>query len=64
LGLKPSKSALEPDATTHHILGNAMRLQSVTAVKLDEKWREECDKTTLTTFESVAGIRNRRYGYK
>ncbi|MCA9255559.1 MAG: sulfotransferase [Phycisphaerales bacterium] len=63
LGLEPSKATLAMDETPHHILGNAMRLGAIDAIKLDETWRHEMDQRSERIFESVAGVQNRRYGY-
>ncbi|MCB9852388.1 MAG: sulfotransferase [Phycisphaerales bacterium] len=63
LGLDPGKAALSMEDVPHHILGNAMRLGSINAIKLDESWRNELDDRSGRIFESVAGVQNRRYGY-
>ena len=63
LGLEPLKATLAMDETPHHILGNAMRLGAIDAIKLDETWRHEMDQRSERIFESVAGVQNRRYGY-
>lgn len=63
LGLEPSKATLSMEDTRHHILGNAMRLNTIDKIKLDETWRDELDERSLRIFESVASLENRRYGY-
>ena len=64
LGLEASRATLSMEDTAHHVLGNAMRLDSLNAVKLDESWKNELDEASLRVFESVAGLQNRRYGYE
>ena len=63
LGLEPGKATLSMEDVPHHILGNAMRLGAIDAIKLDEAWRHELDERAGRIFESVAGVQNRRYGY-
>lgn len=48
----------------HHILGNAMRLQSSSEIKLDQKWKNLLGNNELTQFERIAGKMNRRFGYE
>lgn len=47
----------------HHILGNNMRLNSVSEIRFDESWRSELSDSELKDFESVAGDINRALGY-
>jgi hypothetical protein len=47
----------------HHVVGNGMRLDTTTEVRLDERWREALGPDDLAAFDSVAGGMNRRLGY-
>jgi hypothetical protein len=47
----------------HHVVGNGMRLDTTTEVRLDERWRETLGPDDLAAFDSVAGAMNRRLGY-
>ena len=49
--------------TSHHIVGNAMRLKPVSQVKLDERWKTMLTKDQLREIDQVAGALGRRYGY-
>ncbi len=64
LGLDPTKCTLEFRNTPQHVIGNGMRLDSTSEIRLDERWREQLSDDDLSTFERVAGAANRRYGYK
>ncbi|MCC7462939.1 MAG: sulfotransferase, partial [Gammaproteobacteria bacterium] len=57
--------AQRPDfrAATHHVIGNGMRLDSGSEVRLDERWRNALSAAELRTFDLVAGAMNRRLGY-
>ena len=39
----------------HHVLGNRMRLNNVTAIKLDEKWKKELSPENLELFNKLKG---------
>jgi Sulfotransferase family len=63
---------LEVDATrvstdfrgsSHHVIGNGMRLDRTGDIVLDERWRTALNEQDLETFERVAGALNRRLGY-
>ena len=47
----------------HHILGNNMRLNSVSEIRFDETWRSELSKQKLQDFDVVAGELNELLGY-
>jgi hypothetical protein len=63
LGLNPGKCAREFRTVEHHVLGNGMRLDTTSEIRLDERWREQLTKSDLQVFDDVAGHVNRRYGY-
>jgi hypothetical protein len=47
-----------------HVLGNEMRLNSTSQIRLDERWRTQLSNEDLQVFDEVAGPMNRQYGYK
>jgi hypothetical protein len=63
LGLSPEKAAADFRSVVHHILGNGMRLDGASAVRLDERWKAVLTEDDLHVFQAVAGDLNRRYGY-
>lgn len=63
LGLDPTKASMEFRNTPQHVIGNGMRLDSTSEIRLDERWREQLSDDDLKTFDRVAGDANRRYGY-
>jgi hypothetical protein len=63
LGSDPGKAAVDFRSVEHHILGNGMRLDSTSEVRLDERWKSVLTEDDLRLFEPVAGDLNRRYGY-
>ena len=48
----------------HHIIGNYMRLETSTEIKLDERWKTVFTQRQLAEFDAVAGELNRNYGYE
>ncbi len=46
-----------------HVVGNGMRFDTTSDVRLDERWRETLTASDLRTFDAVAGRMNRGYGY-
>ena len=47
-----------------HVIGNGMRMDSTSDIRLDERWRQELSQDDLRVFDSVAGPLNRQYGYE
>ena len=64
LDLDPLQSRLDFRAQTQHVIGNGMRLDSTSEIRLDERWKEVLSNDDLKAFDSVAGKLNRSYGYK
>jgi hypothetical protein len=64
LGLDPDKRIPEFRSVENHIVGNGMRLDTTSQIRLDERWRQTLTEQDLRTFEGVAGETNRRYGYR
>lgn len=48
----------------NHVVGNGMRLDETSEIKLDERWKTELSQLELEKFNSVAGAMNRRLGYE
>ena len=63
LGLSKLRDLPDFRSEEHHVIGNGMRLDRDSTVKLDERWRDVLTETDLRVFDSVAGHLNRRYGY-
>jgi hypothetical protein len=63
LGVQP----LDPPETItpneHHIIGNHMRLQKITAITANHTWREKLSGTELRQILQIAGDMNERFGY-
>jgi hypothetical protein len=63
LNLDPQQAATDFRSAEHHIVGNGMRLDTTSEVRLDDRWRSALSPTDLCTFAAVAGDLNRHYGY-
>jgi hypothetical protein len=63
LGLAPEGVNLSFRAKPHHVIGNGMRMDSASEIRLDERWRGQLTPSDLATFNRVAGNLNREYGY-
>ena len=63
LGTDPARAADKFRETEHHVIGNGMRLDSTSAVALDERWKSVLTEEDLVAFAREAGAVNRRYGY-
>lgn len=50
-------------AVEQHIVGNRMRLQRTSEIRLDERWREALSEPQRREIESILADDNRRYGY-
>lgn len=48
----------------HHVIGNRMRLQTGSEIRLDERWKQELSAAQIRSIESILGATNRRYGYR
>jgi hypothetical protein len=64
VGVDPDRIVLDFRSVEHHVVGNGMRLDSTSNVRLDERWKTALNEEQLRVFESVAGDLNRRYGYQ
>jgi hypothetical protein len=63
LGLDPKQRLSDFRARARHVIGNGMRLDSSSAIELDDRWRSVLDAADLRAFDAVAGEMNRSYGY-
>lgn len=63
LDLDPDKVMLDFRSKTQHVIGNGMRMDSTSTIKLDERWKDVLSEEDLRAFDKVAGDLNRRYGY-
>ena len=63
LGLDPARRSPDFRTSEHHILGNGMRLDAASQIRLDDRWNTVLLPSDLVTFELVAGDTARRYGY-
>jgi hypothetical protein len=63
LGIDPVKVNLDFRSREQHVIGNGMRLDSTSEIRLDERWKTHLTPDDLRIFDTVAGDLNRRYGY-
>ncbi len=63
LGVDPGRQPVEFRSVEQHVVGNGMRLDTASEIKLDERWRDKLTAEELKIFDDVAGAVNRRYGY-
>ena len=64
LSVAPGRQPKDFRSVEHHVVGNGMRLDTTSEVRLDERWRKTLTKSDMRTFNAVAGEVNRRYGYQ
>ena len=62
-GLEPARAAPDFRSVEHHVVGNGMRLDASSEIRLDERWKSVLSTSELAEFQAVAGPVNRRYGY-
>lgn len=55
---------LDLATTTHHIVGNAMRLDHLSAIQLDERWHELLTADQQREIWQIAGPLGAQYGYQ
>jgi hypothetical protein len=63
LGLDADNIVMDFRAQQPHVIGNGMRFDTTTSIRLDERWKTHLPPADLATFERIAGDMNRRYGY-
>lgn len=64
IGLDTDSITTDFKSVEHHILGNAMRMASTSAIQLDEKWKSSLTENDLQSFVGIAGHLNSSYGYE
>jgi hypothetical protein len=60
----PAQTSADFRSVEHHVLGNGMRLDPTSEIRLDQRWKSVLSPADLPVFDSVAGKLNRRYGYE
>lgn len=63
LGVEPGRQPKDFRSVEQHVVGNGMRLDTTSEIRLDKRWRSVLSNEQMQTFDSVAGKINRRYGY-
>lgn len=63
LDLDPEHVTLDFRSREHHVIGNGMRLDGSSDIRLDNRWESELSEYELRVFDKVAGQLNRSYGY-
>ncbi|MEP0844845.1 MAG: sulfotransferase, partial [Phycisphaerae bacterium] len=63
LEVNPDGGTLDYRSRPHHVIGNGMRLDPSSEIRLDERWRTVLTARELRAFDRVAGPMNRGYGY-
>jgi hypothetical protein len=64
LDLDPHQTRLDFRAVTQHVIGNGMRMDTASEIRLDERWKSHLCEQDVRVFDEVAGDLNRSYGYK
>ena len=64
IGLDPDMRNHDFRSVENHVVGNGMRLDTTSNVKLDERWKTTLNKDQLHIFDEVAGTLNRRLDYQ
>lgn len=63
LGLGESDAFKGFKAAEHHVVGNGMRLDDTSEIRLDDRWRDTLKAPELREFDRVAGRLNQSFGY-
>lgn len=63
LNLDHARAVRDFRRVEHHVLGNGMRLDSTSKIRLDERWKNVLSDRALQVFGTVAGKMNQRYAY-
>lgn len=64
LGVSRLPASADFRAVDHHVVGNGMRLDAHSEIRLDERWKQTLKQSDLDVFEDIAGAMNRRLGYR
>jgi len=62
-GVDPDFRMMDFRSTSHHIVGNAMRLANLSEIRLDERWRSLLTEDQLREVSGIAGGLSRQLGY-
>jgi hypothetical protein len=62
-GADPGFRIQDLPSTSHHIVGNAMRLDNLSEIKLDERWRQFLTAGQQKEIWQIAGKLSMQYGY-
>ena len=63
LGLETEYDFSQFRDAEHHVVGNGMRLDTTSEIRLDDRWKSALRRTDLDEFSRVAGALNELYGY-
>ena len=63
IGVDPARKQLDFRSTEHHVVGNGMRLDGTSEIRVDHRWRQALSAAELESFAAVAGPLNQRLGY-
>lgn len=63
LDLNPDQVTPDFRTRTQHVIGNGMRMDSTSEIRLDARWKCLLSEDELRAFDEVAGDMNRSYGY-
>ncbi len=63
VGIDTDSISTDFRSVEHHILGNAMRMTSTSAIRIDEKWKKILTSDDLAVFKAIAGHLHTSYGY-
>ncbi len=63
LGVDSGQAVRDFRAVPQHVIGNGMRLDATSEIRLDERWKTILAAEHLRVFNAVAGDLNRLYGY-
>lgn len=63
LDLDPTKINLNFRSKTQHVIGNGMRLDASSEIRLDDRWRGVLSPEGLELFSMIGGTLNEEYGY-
>jgi Sulfotransferase family len=64
LGVPPCDPPETINPDEHHIIGNHMRLQKITAITANQSWQKKLTSTEITQILQIAGDINERFGYR
>jgi hypothetical protein len=62
-GVEPGRAPKDFRSVVQHVIGNGMRLDTSSEIRLDDRWRSTFTESDLREFDAVAGDLNRRLGY-